>query len=112
MHDWRLNWSDCERRCCARGLHGTTARAWSVARPQLQRWLTDLRETELMPRLGRVSQFFGLVVEAVGPDAFVGEMCQIHAKDRGTPVNAEVLGLKDGKVLLMPYDELKGVSLG
>jgi len=83
-----------------------------VARPQLRRWLTDVREAELMPRLGRVAQFFGLVVESVGPDAFVGEMCQIHAKDRATPVNAEVLGLKDGKVLLMPYDELEGVSLG
>jgi flagellum-specific ATP synthase len=84
----------------------------SVSRPQLQRCLTAVREAELMPRLGRVSQFFGLVVEAVGPDAFVGEMCEIHARDRGTPVEAEVLGLKDGKVLLMPYDELDGVNLG
>jgi len=65
-----------------------------------------------MQRLGRVSQFFGLVVESIGPDAFVGEMCEIHSRAHDAAVVAEVLGLRDGKVLLMPYDELQGVSLG
>jgi flagellum-specific ATP synthase len=75
----------------------------------MQRCLAAVRGAELKPRLGRVSQFFGLVVESIGPDAFVGEMCEIQSQVR---VKAEVLGLKDGKVLLMPYGELRGVSLG
>jgi flagellum-specific ATP synthase len=83
-----------------------------MSHPGMQQSLTAVRQAELMQRLGRVSQFFGLVVESVGPDAFVGEMCEIHSRGHESPVVAEVLGLKDGKVLLMPYDELKGVSLG
>jgi flagellum-specific ATP synthase len=71
-----------------------------------------VREAELTMRLGRVSRFFGTVVESSGPDAFVGEMCQIQSRSAGTPVSAEVLGLKDGKVLLMPYDDLHGMALG
>lgn len=78
----------------------------------LARYLSAVRHADLTQRFGRVSQFFGLVVESAGPDAFVGEMCNIYSTAGDTPVAAEVLGLKDGKVLLMPYDELKGISLG
>ena len=83
-----------------------------MSRLGMQRCLAEVRGAQLMQRLGRVSQFFGLVVESVGPDAFVGEVCEIHSRAHDRPVMAEVLGLKDGKVLLMPYDDLKGVSLG
>jgi flagellum-specific ATP synthase len=75
-------------------------------------YLRAVRDAELIRRLGRVSKFSGLVVESSGPDAFVGELCEIRPRLDGQPVSAEVLGLKDGRVLLMPYEELKGVSLG
>jgi flagellum-specific ATP synthase len=74
--------------------------------------LNAVRSAELTQRLGRVSHFFGTVVESSGPDAFVGEMCHIHSRSAQTVVAAEVLGLKDGKVLLMPYDNLQGLALG
>ncbi len=48
----------------------------------------------LVRRSGRVSQFFGLVVESTGPDAFLGEVCEIHSRSRATPIPAEVVGLK------------------
>lgn len=75
-------------------------------------YLSAVRNADLVRRTGKVSQFFGLVVESIGPDVFVGEVCQIYSRLQGTPVNAEVVGLKDGKVLLMPYGELRGISLG
>jgi flagellum-specific ATP synthase len=65
-----------------------------------------------MRRLGKVSKFSGLMVESLGPDAFVGELCEIRSRPDAPPTSAEVLGLKDGRVLLMPYQELQGVSLG
>lgn len=78
----------------------------------LQRYTTAIQGGELIRRIGKVSQFFGLVVEATGPDAFLGELCQIYSRSQTQPINAEVVGLRDGKVLLMPYGELRGIGLG
>lgn len=77
-----------------------------------KRYLSAIRNTDLVRRTGRVSQFFGLVVESIGPDAFLGEVCEIYSRSQGAPILAEVVGLKDGKVLLMPYGELRGIGLG
>src|SRR5688500_9963986 len=78
----------------------------------LSRCLTAVRGADFVRRTGKVSQFFGLVVESTGPDVFVGELCEIYSRTQGTPVFAEVVGLREGKVLLMPYHQLQGVSLG
>lgn len=78
----------------------------------MKRYLAAVRTSELIRRTGKVSQFFGLVVESLGPDVFLGELCEIYSQSQGTPILAEVVGLKDGKVLLMPYSELRGISLG
>ena len=78
----------------------------------LHRYATAVRNAEFTRRSGTVSQFFGLVVESVGPDAFLGEVCEIYSRSTATPIASEVVGLKDGKVLLMPYGELRGIGLG
>lgn len=78
----------------------------------LRRYATAVRSAEFTRRSGTVSQFFGLVVESNGPDVFLGEVCEIHSRSGATPIAAEVVGLKDGKVLLMPYGELRGIGLG
>lgn len=66
-----------------------------------KRYLSAVRNADLVRRTGRVSQFFGLVVESIGPDVFLGEVCEIYSRSQGTPILAEVVGLKDGKVLLI-----------
>jgi flagellum-specific ATP synthase len=78
----------------------------------LDKYLAAVRGARLVRRSGRVVQYFGLVVESAGPDAFLGEVCEIRPRSAGAPVGAEVVGLKDGKVLLMPYGELRGISAG
>lgn len=77
-----------------------------------KRYLSAVRNTDLVRRTGRITQFFGLVVESAGPDAVLGEVCEIYSRSQGAPILAEVVGLKDGKVLLMPYGELRGIGLG
>lgn len=72
----------------------------------------SIEPAELVRRTGIVNQFFGLVVEANGPEAFLGERCEIYSRHGGTPVLAEVVGIRNGRVLLMPYGELQGISLG
>src|SRR5262245_59072237 len=78
----------------------------------LKRYVTAVRSAELARRSGRVSQFFGLVVESAGPDAFLGEVCEIYSRSQRQPIAAEVVGLKDGKVLLMPFGDLRGIAAG
>jgi flagellum-specific ATP synthase len=78
----------------------------------LRRYAAAVRGAEFARRSGSVSQFFGLVVESTGPDVFLGEVCEIYSRSTATPIAAEVVGLKDGKVLLMPYGELRGIGLG
>lgn len=71
-----------------------------------------IRNARLLQRSGQVMQFFGLIIEANGPDVFLGERCQIRNSERGSSLSAEVVGIRDGRVLLMPYGELRGISKG
>ena len=60
---------------------------------------------------GRVTQVVGLVVEATCPDGSVGDMCTIDVEG-ADPLRAEVVGFRDGKMLLMPLDATVGVAVG
>ncbi|MEJ1357621.1 MAG: FliI/YscN family ATPase [Candidatus Sedimenticola sp. (ex Thyasira tokunagai)] len=71
-----------------------------------------LKSAELIRRIGRVTQFFGLIIESNGPDVYLGERCEIYSRSRDSSVLAEVVGIKDGKVLLMPYEQIGGISMG
>src|SRR3954447_642540 len=59
---------------------------------------------------GRVKEVVGLVVKAVVPEAWIGEMCLIRSARSPHPVKAEVVGFRDGDVLLMPLGELVNVG--
>ena len=78
----------------------------------MQRYATAVRQAELVRRIGRVTQFYGLVLEASGPDVFLGEVCEVYSRAQAAPVLAEVVGIRDGRVLMMPYGELRGVGMG
>lgn len=71
-----------------------------------------LRSVELTPRVGSVKAYGGLVVEAQGPDAFVGEMCEIYSPTAVNAVQAEVIGFRGDSVLLMPCGEVHGIRPG
>lgn len=61
---------------------------------------------------GRVVQVIGLVIEAQGPEAQVGELCHVHVSRHDDPVAAEVVGFREGRTLLMPLGELRGIAPG
>jgi len=60
---------------------------------------------------GRISQIIGLVIEASGLDGSLGELCSIRTKDNLT-IQAEIVGFKGDKVLMMPFGEIMGLSPG
>ncbi len=61
---------------------------------------------------GKVTQVVGLVIEGKGPIASVGDGALIYPIDNSNPIDAEVVGFKDGKTLLMPLGDLRGVGIG
>jgi len=75
-------------------------------------YLEAIESSEFTRRIGRVTQFLGLVIEADGPDAYLGEKCEIVSRSQTGSVMAEVVGIKNGRVLLMPYGEIRGISIG
>ncbi len=68
-----------------------------------------LRTADLARRHGNVCNLIGLIIEVTGLQAEVGEVCLIGT-DR--PIQAEVVGFRDGRTLLMPLGELHGIGPG
>jgi flagellum-specific ATP synthase len=71
-----------------------------------------LAEKTYYKKLGRVSKIVGLTIESTGPDARLNDLCEIWPDDGGKPLYAEVVGFKDGRVLLMPFDSVDGIGPG
>jgi len=58
-----------------------------------------------------VRRLVGLAIEAEGPDATIGEICDIATRGSAR-VRAEVVGFRDGRLTLMPYGQVKGIGPG
>ncbi len=64
-------------------------------------------------KMGKVVNVVGLTIESAGPDAKLGDLCRILPEgEDAEPILAEVVGFKDKKTLLMPYDAVDGIGLG
>ena len=72
---------------------------------------------DLHRRHGRVMDLIGLIVEATGLEAEVGEVCEVRtgrdaATGGWTTIGAEVVGFRSGRTLLMPLGEMHGIGPG
>lgn len=63
-------------------------------------------------KLGKVSKIVGLTIESIGPDAKLNDLCKIYSPDKSQTMFAEVVGFKDSRVLLMPFENVDGIGLG
>ena len=62
---------------------------------------------------GKVTQVIGLVIESQGPTVSVGELCYISSHNPDVPpIPAEVVGFREGYVMLMPVGEMQGIGPG
>ncbi len=60
---------------------------------------------------GRIVEITGLTIKATGLDVSIGESCKIYS-EKAVPVDAEVVGFKEGKVILMATGEVSGIRHG
>lgn len=74
---------------------------------------TKLIDKTYYKKLGRVSKVVGLSIESVGPDARLNDLCKIMPRDNPDRViYAEVVGFKDNRILLMPFEAVDGIAPG
>lgn len=72
-----------------------------------------LAERTYFKKLGKVVKIVGLTIESVGPDAKLNDLCHIIIdKESDKRVLAEVVGFRDKRILLMPYESVEGIGLG
>lgn len=64
------------------------------------------------PVRGRICDVVGTVIEAVLPGIQVGSLVSIESPRVDHPILAEVVGFRDEKVLMLPFQELSGVAPG
>jgi flagellum-specific ATP synthase len=83
-----------------------------VSESRLDSALDALQRADLHSRRGRVTNLIGLVIEATGLDAEIGEVCAIGTGRNGGTIPAEVVGFRDGRTLLMPLGPLDGIGPG
>lgn len=73
-------------------------------------WGARISAVDPLPRRGRVTAVTGLVVEAVAPDVRHGELVEIR-RPGGAPLQAEVVGIREGRALLLPLGDPAGIGL-
>jgi flagellum-specific ATP synthase len=61
---------------------------------------------------GKITQIIGLTIESQGPDVRIGELCSIYPTNSQIPIQAEVVGIRENKVLLMPLGEVRSIGPG
>jgi len=75
-------------------------------------YLQAIEKTEPVKTEGKVTQAVGSVIESSGPTASVGEICHLYSQDERKSIQAEVVGFRDNKILLMPIEEIRGIRTG
>ncbi|MBC7690452.1 MAG: FliI/YscN family ATPase [Methylotenera sp.] len=82
--------------------------------------LERLENANLYSEAGKVTKSLGLIFEAHMPGASVGSICRILDSNKSRKlggaaaslpgIDAEVIGFRDKKVILMPFDDARGVN--
>ena len=77
----------------------------------IKKYLSYVETSSFVKKTGKISQIIGLIIESNGPGVSIGSICTIRSKTR-SPVEAQVVGFRDNKTLLMPLGDIYGIAPG
>jgi flagellum-specific ATP synthase len=77
-----------------------------------ERYIGLVRRLDTVRANGKVVQVVGVVVESLGPQVSIGELCHIITGRRRAPVPAQVVGFRDSRALLMPLGDVERIANG
>ena len=69
-------------------------------------------ESETISHIGKIENIVGMGIEASGGKASIGDISLIYNEGGNKQIPAEIVGFKDEKIFLMPYDNMSGISVG
>ncbi len=78
----------------------------------LDKYKQTIENTKPLRQIGKVIEIIGLIIEADGPEASIGDLCYIYNKMDEKPVAVEVVGFKESRILLMPLGSMDGLRPG
>ncbi len=78
----------------------------------VEKLLERVHNVPRFAQYGRATRVVGLVIEAVGVDVAMGELCEVRSLAHDASVLAEVVGFHERGVLLMPLGEVQGIHPG
>lgn len=76
-----------------------------------EKYFSSLEKAKDYVRIGKIVNVSGITSEANGPELGLGSFCKIK-NSHGKEIEAEVIGFRDNKIIVMPYGDLFGVSPG
>ncbi len=80
-------------------------------RISLEPYFAELERVPSFRWTGQVTEVVGLLIESRGPNAAIGDFCEIAAAG-GRRIRTQVIGFRNGRVLSMPLEEIDGLQLG
>jgi flagellum-specific ATP synthase len=78
----------------------------------LKKYRSYIDKNDFVSKTGRVNRIIGLVIEGNGPAASVGSLCNIVPGGGRPTVQAQVVGFRDNRTLLMPLGDIIGIEPG
>ncbi len=78
----------------------------------LEFYRSRLRRVDLLKVNGKVTQVIGLVIESIGPNCSLGEVCTIKSKEGDDVSLSEVVGFRNNRVLSMILGETVRIGPG
>jgi flagellum-specific ATP synthase len=73
---------------------------------------TQIRHLPPVQRVGSVTGVAGLIIESDGPNVGLGDLCLVRSSRDEFSVQAEVVGFREHRVLLMPLGDTTGLHVG
>ncbi len=93
-------------------LTGSVAMDDRGGQSSLADYMTRLRHADLLRVNGSVKQVIGLVIESMGPNCSLGDVCMIKSRDGQDLCLSEVVGFRDNRVLSMILGDAARVGPG
>lgn len=70
----------------------------------------NLKHADFFNYIGKVKNVVGMIIEASGLPASIGEICTLTSLSGKNEIMAEVVGCRNENILLMPYGDIEGIG--
>ena len=78
----------------------------------MQKYYNIIQHSDLRTHEGKINKIIGMTLEATGLKCSIGDLCTIHIAKNNTEVLSEVVGITENKIILMPFQEVRGLGYG